>query len=134
MLLLNPKQVTFGSSTWGNVVSIAINRSAKKILVEWSDAGPHAVLADVPEQRVELEVVQELLGEDVNTPSPGQQEELSFTTSPTTTDEATREVTVTAMVESVSYEVSTRRGSYRRVTLVAVSADGVTDPVAVDDA
>lgn len=134
MLLLNPRRVTFGSATWGNVASIAVSRWANKAIVEWSDAGPHAVLADVPEQRVEIEVIQELLGEDVNTPSPGELGTLAFTTGPATTDEPTREVEITAMVESVKYEVSVRRGSHRRVTLVALSADGTTDPVGVGDA
>ncbi|GJM19277.1 MAG: hypothetical protein DHS20C14_14900 [Phycisphaeraceae bacterium] len=134
MLLLNPRKVTFGEVTWGNVASVAIGRSAHRMLVEWSDSGPHAVLADVSEQRVRVEVVQELLGEDMDTPKPGESGALAFTTAPTSTDLPSRELTMTAVVESVSYEVSLRRGSVRRVVLVATSIDGGTDPVAVDDA
>lgn len=134
MLLLNPRRVMFGSATWGNVASVAIGRSAQRMLVEWSDAGPHAVLADVSEQRVSIEVVQELLGEDMDTPKPGQSGTLTFTTAPTSTDQPLREVTMTAVVESVNYEVSLRRGSVRRVVLVAVSSDGSADPVVVSDA
>ncbi len=134
MLLLNPRRVTFGSNTWGNVASVAIGRSAHRMLTEWSDAGPHVVLADVSEQRVRVEVVQELLGEDMDTPRPGESGELSFTTAPTSTDNPSREITMTAVVESVGYEVSLKRGSVRRVVLVATSSDGSVDPVSVDDA
>lgn len=134
MLLLNPRKVMFGSTEWGNVASVAISRWSAHTLVEWSDSGAHATLVDVPEQRVQVEVIQELLGEDMDTPKPGEEEELVFTTSPTSTSDPEREITITAVVESVRYEVSLRRGSYRRVALVAVSSDGSADPVDVDDA
>ncbi len=134
MLLLNPRRVTFGASTWGNVSSVAIGRSAHRMLTEWSDEGPHAVLADVSEQRVRVEVAQELLGEDMDTPKPGETGTLTFTTAPASTDNPSRRVTMSAVVESVSYEVSLRRGSVRRVVFVATSSDGSVDPVTVDDA
>lgn len=134
MLVLNPRKVMFGSVEWGNVASVAISRWSAHTLVEYSDSGPHATLVDVPEQRVQVEVTQELLGEDMGTPKPGESQALVFTTSPTSTDTPEREITITAVVESVRYEVSLRRGSYRRVSLVAVSGDGSVDPVGVDDA
>ena len=134
MLLLNPRKVMFGSVEWGNVASVAISRWSAHTLVEWSDTGAHATLVDVPEQRVQVEVIQELLGEDMDTPKPGEAQTLTFTTSGRSTDAPGREVTMSAVVESVRYEVSLRRGSYRRVSLVATSADGSADPVSVDDA
>ena len=134
MLLLNPRRVEFDGDTWGHVASIAIERSADRLLVEWSDAGPHAVLADVSAQRVRVEIVQELLGEDMDTPKPGRAGPLTFTTSPSSTDQPSREVAMTAVIESVSYEVSLRRGSVRRIALTATSPDGTTDPVTVTNA
>ncbi len=135
MLVLNPRQMTFGGATWGNVASVSIGRSSNKLLAEWSDEGPHVVLADVPEQLVTVRVVQEMLGDDMDTPRPGESGALVFTTGPNSSDAATREVTIgEAVIRTVSYETSTSRGSRRFIELVAVSEDGTTDPVGVDDA
>jgi len=131
MLALNPRRVEFAGDTWGNVSSVAISRNAETLIAEWSDAGPHVVLADVPEQRVTVEVVQSLLGEDMDEPKPGAMGTLSFETGRSSTDASTDTVSMTAVVERVWYEVSVSRGSSRRVRLLAVSADGQTDPVSV---
>jgi len=135
MLVLNPRRVTFGAATWGNVSSVSIGRTSSKLLAEWSDAGPHVVLVDAPEQLVTVRVVQEMLADDMDTPRPGEAGELAFTTGQNSSDAATREVTIDqAVVRSVSYETSTGRGSRRSIELIAVSSDGATDPVNVDDA
>lgn len=135
MLVLNPRRVTFGSAAWTNVSSVSIGRASNRLLAEWSDEGPHVVLADVPEQLVSVRVVQEMLGDDMDTPRPGESGALSFTTGANSSDAATREVTVAeAVVRTVTYETSTSRGSRRFIGLVAVSADGTADPVSVGDA
>ncbi len=135
MLVLNPRRVSFGAGAWGNVSSVSIGRTSNKLLAEWSDEGPHVVLVDTPEQMVTIRVVQEMLGDDMDTPRPGESGELSFTTGSNSSDAATREVTVgEAVVRTVGYETSTSRGSRRFIELVAVSEDGTTDPVSVDDA
>jgi len=134
MLVLNPRQVTFGASTWTNVASVSIGRSAHQTLTEWSDSGAHVVLVDVPEQMVTVRVVQEMLADDMDTVRPGESGTLSFVTGQNSSDAGTREVTVEAVVKTVSYETSVSRGSRRFVELIGVSADGVADPVSVDDA
>ena len=131
MLVLNPRQVEFDGNTWGNVSSVSISRWAETLIAEWSDDGPHAVLADVPEQRVSVEVVQSLLGEDMDEPKPGTMGSLSFETGATSTASATKTVSMTAVVERVWYEVSVSRGSSRRVRLLAISSNGSADPVSV---
>lgn len=132
MLFVNPRQVTFGSTTWGNVESVKFERSSAKLFVEYSDTGPHAVAGDVPEQKVEITVKQELLSDDLDAPTPGEVEELAFTTGPNSSDAGTKDVTVAnAMVVSCDYEVSLRRGSSRTIKLVALSGNGTQDPVSV---
>jgi len=131
MLVLKPRRVEFDGETWGNVGSVAISRTAESMVVEWSDSGPHVVLADVPEQRVSVEVVQSLLGEDMDEPRPGRTGTLSFETGSSSTDASTDTVSMTAVIERVWYEVSVSRGSSRRVRLVAVSSNGSADPVSV---
>lgn len=134
MLVLNPRMVKFGPVVWDGVLSVAIDRLAQKRVVEWTDAGPHAVMADVPEQRVEIAVVQELAREDLAGPAPGQQAELVLFTSPTASEAARRKVTTQAVVVQVRHEISLKRGAVRTIELVAVSAAGGTDPVVISDA
>ncbi|MFI4898390.1 MAG: hypothetical protein ACIARR_11250 [Phycisphaerales bacterium JB059] len=132
--MLNPRRVEFGSSTWTNVTSVSVGRSARHVLTEWGDGGAHVVFADVPEQLVTVRVVQEMLGDDMDRVRPGERGTLSFVTGQNSSDAGTREVTIDAVVRTVSYETSVSRGSRRYVELVAISPDGVSDPVGVDDA
>ena len=133
MLFLFPKEAGFGSATWSNVTSVAIERKAEKSFLEFADGGSHVVLADVPEQRVSVTVIQELLSDDMDEPSPGEQGLLSFETAPNASGAGRKRVSMTAVVLGVDYQVSRKAGSVRRVDLVAVSADGVADPVGVVD-
>jgi hypothetical protein len=131
MLVLNPSQVRFGAQTWPAVLSVVIDRAAAREIVEWSDAGPHAVFADVPEQRVGVRVEMELASDGLDAPRPGDQGELTFVTSPTAADGGRRRASIAAVVLAVRHEVSLRR-AVRVIDLVAVSGDGSTDPVVVE--
>lgn len=133
MLILNPRTVRFGAVAWEGVAAIAVDRVPQKTVEQWSDAGPHAVLADVPEVRTRITVRQEPARDDLGPPRPGEQATLSFCTSPAASDAARKRVTATAVVLEVRHEVSAK-GTARTVVLAAVSADGATDPVAVVDA
>ena len=133
MLYLHPREVTFGGVTWSNVASVAIERAAARSFVEAGGVGPHAVIADVPEQRVGVTVVQELLADDMDAPVPGWQGTLAFETALNSSGAGRRRVSMAAVVLGVSYRVSRRSGSARTVELVAVSGDGVADPVTVED-
>lgn len=131
MLLLSPRRVTFGLETWEQVESVTIEREAEKVIEAWSDDGPHAVLVDVPEQRVTVKVVQALLGEDMDEPRPGAQAVLTFETAVNSSSAERRVVTLTGVVTAVSYGVSRKSGSARTVVLTAVSSNGSSDPVSV---
>jgi len=131
MLLLNPRLVTFASSRWDDIALIAINREAHKEIVEWSDLGPHVVLADVPEQRIEIKVIQELARDDITVPHPGDSGELSFHTSPTSTDAGRKKITTEAVILRVDHELSLKRGALRTITLIAISQDGADDPLSI---
>lgn len=134
MLVLNPRLVKFGAFVWEGVLSVVIDRLAHKQVVEWSDAGPHAVFVDVPEQRIEVRIAQELIREDLAGPVPGQQAELVLYTSPTSSEAARRKVSLQAVVVQVSHELSLKKGALRMIELVAVSATGASDPVSISDA
>ena len=131
MLIVQPREVSFGPVTWAGVSSVSIERRAERSFTEFAGEGPHAVLADVPEQRVGVTVVQELLEDDMDAPSPGESGTLSFETALNSSAAGRKRVTLTGVVMHVRYAVSRKAGSVRTVELVAVSSDGVVDPVTV---
>lgn len=131
MLILNPRRVTFGPATWSHVESVAIERTGEKTIAQWSDDGPHVVLADVPEQRVTVKVGQALQGEDISAPVPGDEALLSFETAANSSAADRTTVSLTAVVTGVSYGVTRKSGTARTIELLAVSSDGSSDPVTV---
>jgi hypothetical protein len=133
MLLLNPRLVTFASARWDDVALIAIDREAHKEIVEWSDNGPHVVLADVPEQRIQIKVLQEIIRDDVTVPHPGDAGELTFHTSPTSSDAGRKQISTQAVILRVEHELSLKRGALRTITLIAVSENGADDPFSITD-
>jgi len=133
MLILNPRLVKFGPTTWPEVSTIAIDRDSSRLALEWSDLGPHPVFADSPEQRLTIRIIQDIARDDLDTPRPGDQQTLTFYTAPTGADARRRKVTTTAVITAVSHDLSLSRGTQRRITLTALSADGSTDPITITD-
>lgn len=133
MLILNPAQVTFGTATWSDVAAVSIERRPHREVVEWSDAGPHAVMADVPEQRVDITVVQALSRDDLATPRPSEQAVLTVQVSPTASDAGRKKIVATCVIVRVEHDVIGKRGATRTIRLVAISSDGVADPITVTD-
>lgn len=131
MLILNPRSVSFGATTYPDVLLVAIDRSAKRLALEWSDLGPHVAFADVPEQIITVKLVQEVMDGSPNGPGPGESATLTFVTSPTGSDSAAVRLTATAVVTSCTHEITTggrNIGARRTVEFVLVSATGAADP------
>jgi len=133
MLILNPAEVTFGAATWSDVTAVSIERRPHREVVEWSDVGPHAVMADVPEQRVDIAVVQTLSRDDLGTPRPSEQAVLAVQVSPTASDVGRKKISATCVIVRVEHDVSGKRGATRTIRLVAISSDGAADPITVTD-
>lgn len=141
MLILNPPTVVFGNRAWPNIRSIVVERAATREIVEWSDDGRFPTFADVPEQRVDLRLVQELTGEDATSPIPGEAGTLMFSTAPGAADSARRTLTAWCVVLSVKYDLPapasdarSTKAPTREIRLTAVSTSGDTDPVTITDA
>ena len=132
--MLNPRAVRFGETVWEDVSAVVVDRQARRTVTEWSDLGPQVVLVDAPEQLVTVRVVQQVARDDIGTPVPGDSGELTFATAPTGGDTPRRRVVAQCVVTDVTHELSIRNGAVRTVKLVAVSSDGVADPVSVEDA
>jgi hypothetical protein len=139
MLLLNPEIVKFGSVVWTDVTMLAVQRSPACEAVEWSDFGPHVVLADVPEQRVEITVVRRLTREEIASPRPGESGEIAFYTSPAASEAGRKRLRSSAVVLSVEFSMRAQRGGrpeevMQEIRLVCISSDGAADPLIVEDA
>jgi hypothetical protein len=132
MLILNPRAVAFGSQRWDGVSSVAIDRSAHATVEEWTDLGPYAALADVPEQKVRIRITQHLGARDLGAPVPGDQAVLAFTTSAAETDSARRKVSASAVVLEVAHGFGPQRTPQRHITLAAISGDGAQDPITIE--
>ena len=133
MLILNPRSVKFGGATWDDVTMVAVDREAHRHVQEWGDLGPHAVVVDVPEQRVRVRVVRNVGAGDIDVPRPGDAATLTLYTAPAGNELRRRRVSCAAVVLGVSHQLSSA-GATRTVTLIAVSSDGAADPVSVVDA
>lgn len=134
MLLLNPRTVSFGGVEWEEVSAVVIDRSAGRAVKEWSDLGPHVVLADVPEQVVTVRVVQQVARGEVGSPTPSESGELVFHTAPAGGDAPRKKVSARCVVTDVTHELSLKNGAVRTVKLIALSSDGAADPVTLEDA
>ncbi len=134
MLILNPRHVTFAAATWPDVTLITLSRRTTRVVLDWSDNGPHPTFADCPEQRTDIKLMMEVQRGDLDGPRPGDTGTLAFFTSPTTADGARRRVSMTAVVVGVGHEVSLKAGAVRTIDLVAVSSDGAADPVTISSA
>ena len=96
------------------------------------DLGPQVVFVDVPERRVNVRVVRRIERSELDSVKPGDSGELSFRAGFGRTDAGWSVVTVGAVVTRVTHEFE-QSGVKRVVVMVAVSADGVTDPVSVEE-
>jgi len=142
MLLLNPTNMKFGTNLWADVVSVVVDRGGEKVTSERGDFGPYPTFVDVPEQRVTIRVVRGLARDDLASPKPSEQAELVFYSAPGASDSLRKRVRATCVITSVVHEISRARtgaagragDAMQTITLIAISSDGATDPVVVEDA
>lgn len=129
MLSLLPTQVSFAAQSWPRITSIAIDRTAARQVVEWSDAGPHAVFVDVPEQRIDISVTQDLTDDGAfDAPRPAQAGIFEFTTAPGGSDARRVRVSMQAVILSITHDHTPKKFT-RTIRLLATAATGATDPI-----
>lgn len=129
MIWLNPDKVTLGSFELRNVSLVAVDRAARRTAEEWTDVGPHLGFADVPEQRVSVSISRQILETETTGPRPGEAHALTFRTSAGSSAAAVRSVSMTVVVRSVEYVIGKSGRATQMIRGVAVSSDGVVDPV-----
>ena len=133
MLWINPRNVTLFGSDLTGVRTIAVSRSGKLVVEEWSDAGPFAVFADVAEISVEV-VIEQVAREEtagvLGAVAPGDAGTLRFSAAPSAASAHAEAVEASVVVTGVKQRLHGSDGPTRLITLVAVSADGAADPIA----
>lgn len=129
MLWLNPRRVTIGTLTLDHVESVTLDRTGDKVIVEYGDAGPQVQFVDVPERRVTFRIVRVLVADEATPVKPGDQAVLSFRTSPSASGAQVREISATVVITSLEHSVTIKRGAVQTITAIAVSANGIADPV-----
>lgn len=139
MLIVRPGSVVFDGAALAGVVRMAVERTASRELEEWQDTGPYCVFVDVPERRVRIKVEQELGALEPSQaglwPGPGAIGLLVVETARHAGDGDRTRLSTSAVVTDVRYALPGRTGpkaAVRTIELLAVSADGAVDPVAVE--
>jgi len=130
MIWLNPRRVTIAGEELSHVSVVTVDRKADRVVVEYSDVGPHVAFADVPEQRVTITLVRTLVNEGASGAlRPGDKGALTFRTSPSASDAQTREISAEVVITAVEHEVSAKKGAMQTLACVAISPDGASDPI-----
>ena len=129
MLWIDPDNVTLGALPLPGVSAITVDRRAERAAVEWSDFGPHAVFADVPEQRTTIRLTRTMRPGDTLAPRPGDLATLRFRAAPSLAASGAVAISTDSVVLSVSHAADTKRGMTQTIDLLALSSDGALDPI-----
>lgn len=131
MLFLNPHTVTLGSVVLDHVSAIIVDRTADRLALEYSDVGAYPIFADVPEQRVTVTIVRDLLEGDpliLNSLAPGFQTTLAFATSPADSEAQLMDFSAALVITAVKHELKRGKSAIQRIVGVAISTSGNLDP------
>lgn len=129
MVILNPSSVMLGGAALAGVESIAVNRTADKVVVEHSDLGPCVALVDVPERRVTI-VLRRRVDQDEPPPArPGDSVALTFRSGESVAAASMRQYTANVVVTAVEHRIESARAVSQTITMIAWSTDGASEPV-----
>ena len=129
MVFLNPDRVTLGSLTLTNVQFVAIDREARRTALEYTDLGPYAAFADVPEQRVSVRIVRRITESEALPIKPGDRVTMALRTAPNLSAAGVRAIAATVVISAVEFTLSNRGGAVQRISAIAISTTGAVDPV-----
>ena len=132
MLVLSPQRVMIDSTQLDDVQVLSVERAAERTLVHWSDEGPFATFADVPEVRTIIRIEQSLhaaRAETVLLPGRSALLRAGIASAPGST--AHTELSARVVIMSVMHDVAGRKAPVRRIECLAIASDGSRDPVAL---
>jgi len=132
MLWLNPTEATLDGAPLPGVRSVAVDRVTTRTAEERTDAGPHVVFSDAPEQRVTLRLRRRVAGaDDAALPGVplGAMAALAFRAAPSSGDRNGRRISATVALRAVEHGFTAREGFTQTLTMTAISPDGAADPI-----
>lgn len=129
MVFLNPDIVKLGALTLANVQFVAIDREARRTALEYTDLGPYAAFADVPEQRVVVRIVRRIAESEALAIKPGDRLALSLRAAPNLSAGPVRAISATVVISAVEFTMSQRGGATQRISAIAISSTGAVDPI-----
>ena len=132
MLVLSPQRVMLDSTQLDDVQVLSIERAAERTLVHWSDQGPHATFADVPEVRTIIRIEQSLHAARSQTLLlPGREALLKAGIAAAPGSTPHTELSATIVILSVKHDVTSRKAPVRTIECIAIASDGSRDPVSL---
>lgn len=129
MVFLNPDTVTLGALALTNVQFVAVDREARRTALEYTDLGPYAAFADVPEQRITVRIVRRITDSEALPIKPGDRATLSLRAAPNLSAAGVRAMSATVVVSAVEFTLSSRGGATQRISAIAISSTGGADPI-----
>ncbi len=133
MIWLNPKDVSLGAVSLGEVRHVTVEEKAERFVVEFGDAGPHAQFVDAPERRVTVKLRRRVLGNENLALAVGDALAFEMRTAPTGSDGPGVRVSAEVVISSIVYKVDRNDGAEQLIEAVALSTDGAAAPVTVSD-
>ena len=133
MLLLSPEIVRFDSFAWDDVATLAVDHLPKRLIEDFSDLGPFATFADVPEQSIQIRVQRRITTDDLDSPALGAQGTLTFYFSTPGADLSRRRVAISCVLTSIRTDLPALKQATRTLTFLATS-DGITNPITITPA
>lgn len=130
MLLLSPEIVRFDSFAWDDVATLAVDHIPRRLIEDFSDLGPFATFADVPEQTIQIRVQRRMTSDDLDAPALGTSGDLIFYFSPPGAELSRRRVQISCVLTSIRTDLPALKQTTRTLTFLATS-DGLTNPISI---
>jgi hypothetical protein len=130
-ITLHPDVVTFGDLTMTDVRTVRIDTAAERVVTAAGD-GPHIMFADATGHRVEI-IIERAEDPAHPAPLPGAMGVLTFETASGHSDALRRRHRAEAIFVGSRRTIAARPGGGEQLRFLALSSDGVADPIAVED-
>lgn len=130
-ITLHPDVVTFGDLVMNAVRSVRIEAAGERVVTAKGD-GVHIAFADVVGRRVEV-IVERAIDPSHPAPMPGTMARLTFETASGHSDAKRRRHRADAVLLGARQRIDAKPGGREELRFLAVSADGLTDPIIVEE-
>lgn len=104
MLIISPDVVRFESHVWDDCTLITVDRSARKLVEDFSDLGPYPQFVDVPERAVHVRIIRRVNADETDDPTISSSGVLRFYLNTPGADVRRKRVEISCVLTSIRYE------------------------------